>query len=200
MPAYTRTDPLGPHVFTAGAPFSAVELQAMESDGVVRRILGQVYVPAAARTTAQLRARALAQMLTARVRERTVAGRLTAAWILGCAPPPVKPVMLVESTRRLARLGPGESLLVHEVRFGEFDVVEIAGLRVTSALRTAVDLALHSEERVALPVLRRMVGHPSLGLTATLVSRGLESMPRQPHKDRARRLIERLDPAPAPAR
>lgn len=182
----------GPPVLTAGSPFSAVELQAMESDGVIRRILAQVYVPAAVRATAQLRARALAQTLTPRVRERTVAGRMTAAWILGCAPAPERPVMLVESTRRLARLGTGDRLLVHEVRFGEFDVVDIAGLKVTSGLRTAIDLALHSEERAALPVLRRLLDHPGLGLTPALVSAGLEAMPRQPHKERARRVLGRL--------
>jgi hypothetical protein len=78
------------------------------------------------------------------------------------------------------------------VRFGELDVVDIAGLKVTSGLRTAIDLALHCEERAALPVLRRLLGHPGLGLTAALVSAGLEEMPRQPHKDRARAVLGRL--------
>lgn len=187
-----QTAVVGAPVLMAGSPFSSVELQAMESDGLIRRILGQVYVPSSVRPTAQLRARALAQTLTPRVRERTVAGRMTAAWILGCAPAPERPVMLVESTRRLARLGTGDRLLVHEVHFGEFDVVEVAGLRVTSGLRTAVDLALHSEERAALPVLQRLLDHPALGLTGSLVTRALESMPRQPHKERARRLLAQL--------
>ncbi|MDQ4491490.1 hypothetical protein RBS60_14910 [Sinomonas sp. ASV486] len=181
-----------PPILTAGSPFTAVELQAMEADGMVRRLVGRAYVPVRARTTAELRARALSAMLTARVRERAVAGRMTAAWILGCAPPPEMPVMLVESTRRLARLGTGERLLVHEVSFGDFDVLEIADLRVTSALRTAVDLAIHSEERIAVPVLRRLLAREGLGLTVGLMVRSLEGLPAQPHKTRARRILERL--------
>lgn len=176
----------------AGSPFTAVELQAMESDGVLHRLVGRVYVPAATRPTPELRARALSAALTPRVRERTVAGRMTAAWILGCAPPPELPVMLVESTRRIGRLGTGDRLLVHEVSFGPFDILEIADLRVTSGLRTALDLSLHSEERLALPVLRRMLAHPALGLSVGLVDRGLAALPNQPNKQRARRLLERL--------
>lgn len=188
-PAVAATPP----ILTVGRPFTAVELQAMEADGMVRRLVGQAYVPARARPTAELRARALSATLTARVRERAVAGRMTAAWILGCAPPPEMPVMLVESTRRLAKLGTGERLLVHEVRFGDYDVLDIADLRVTSALRTAVDLAIHSEERLAVPALRRLLAHASLGLTVGLMVRSLEALPAQPHKKRARRILERLE-------
>lgn len=101
--------------------------------------------------------------------------------------------MLVESTRRLASLGTGERLLVHEVSFGAFDVLDIADLRVTSGLRTALDLTLHSEERVAVPVLRRMLAHPALGLSVGLMERGLDSLPTQPHKQRARRMLSRLE-------
>lgn len=180
-------------VLTAGSPFTAVELQAMESDGILHRMVGRAYVPGGARPTPELRARALSATLTPRVRQRTVAGRMTAAWILGCAPAPEMPVMLVESTRRMARLGTGERLLVHEVSFGAFDVFDIADLRVTSGLRTAIDLALHSEERAALPVLRRMLAHPALGLTVGLMERGLDALPTQPHKQRARRILAKLD-------
>lgn len=159
---------------------------------MVRRLVGRAYVPTRARTTTELRARALSAILSTRVRERAVAGRMTAAWILGCAPAPEMPVMLVESTRRLARLGTGERLLVHEVSFGDFDVLEISDLRVTSALRTAVDLAIHSEERNAIPVLRRLLAHEGLGLTVGLMVRSLEGLPAQPHKKRGRRILERL--------
>ncbi|GAB3285215.1 hypothetical protein GCM10027449_30000 [Sinomonas notoginsengisoli] len=180
-------------MLVAGRPFTAVELQAMTSDGVLSRLIGRAYVPAGARATAELRARALSATLTPRVRQRAVAGRMTAAWIFGCAPPPELPVMLVESTRRLARLGTGDRLLVHEASFGNADTFEIAGLRVTSGLRTAVDLALHSEEDIALPVLRRMLAQPALRLTVGMVARGVEALPRQPHKQRARRILTRLD-------
>ena len=182
-----------PPILTDGSPFTAVELQAMESDGLLRRLIGRAYVPSRARPTVELRARALSATLTPRVRQRAVAGRMTAAWILGCASAPEMPVMLVESTRRLGRLGTGERLLVHEVSFGEFDLLEIADLRVTSGLRTAIDVALHCDERLAIPVIRRMLAHPGLGLSLRLMGRGLEALPSQPHTKRARRILDRLE-------
>ncbi|GAB4100155.1 hypothetical protein GCM10028789_23190 [Sinomonas halotolerans] len=176
----------------AGAPFTAVELQAMAADGVVRRLIGQAYVPALAPEGPSLRARSLAALLPARVRVRAVAGRMTAAWIFGCAPAPELPVMLVASTHRISSLRSPERLLVHEVGFGPYDVLDIAGLQVTSPLRTALDVALHCEGTRAMPVLRRLLAQPGLGLTPRLVARALESLPRQPHKERARRLLERV--------
>ena len=181
----------GPPVLLAGLPFTAVELQAMAADGVLRHSVGGAYVPARAVDGPELKARALAALLPERIRARTVAGRLTAAWIYGCAPAPDTPVMLVGSSHRISRLRSTSRLLVHEVSFGPFDVIELAGLQVTAPLRTAVDLAVHGEDRRAVTTLRRMLSQPGLGLTLGLVSRALEALPRQPHKERARRTLAR---------
>ena len=178
----------------AGGPFTAVELQAMEADGVLRRSVGGAYVPALAADGPELRARTVAVLLPERVRARTVAGRLTAAWVYGCAPAPETPVMLVESSHRISGLRSSSRLLVHEVSFGPFDVIELGGLQVTAPLRTAVDLAVHGEDLRAVPALRRMLAQPGLGLTLGLVARALEALPRQPHKERARRTLARLRP------
>ena len=176
----------------AGGPFTAVELQAMEADGVLRRSVGGAYVPALAADGPELRARTVAVLLPERVRARTVAGRLTAAWVYGCAPAPETPVMLVESSHRISGLRSSSRLLVHEVSFGPFDVIELGGLQVTAPLRTAVDLAVHGEDLRAVPALRRMLAQPGLGLTFGLVARALEALPRQPHKEKARRTLARL--------
>lgn len=181
-----------PPVLLAGVPFTAVELQAMAADGVLRHSMGGAYVPAHAADGPELRARTLAALLPERVRARAVAGRLTAAWIYGCASAPEAPVMLVESSHRISRLRSASRLLVHEVSFGAFDVIELGGLQVTAPLRTAVDLAVHGEDRRAVPVLRRMLAQPGLGLTLGLVTRALEALPRQPHKERARRTLARV--------
>ncbi|GAA2197383.1 type IV toxin-antitoxin system AbiEi family antitoxin [Sinomonas flava] len=186
-----------PPVLVAGGPFTAVELQAMEHDGVLRRLIADAYVPIQCGEAPELRARGLAAILAPRLVHRTVVGRLTAAWVYGCAGRPDTPVLLVDGSRRMSTLRATHRLLVHEVYFGPFDVVELAGVRVTSPLRTAVDLAIHSEEGVSVPVLRRMLAQPRLGLTVGLVARGLDALPRQPHLARARRVIARVAGAPA---
>jgi hypothetical protein len=199
MPTTTPSAPAldaGPPVLVAGLPFSPVELQAMEHDGVLRRLIAGAYVPARCTDTADLRARALASTLAPRLIRRTVAGRLTAAWVYGCAPVPDTPVLLVDGTRRLSNLRASHRLLVHEAYFGPFDVIDIGGLRMTSPLRTAVDVALHAEDKVSLPVLRRMLSRPRLGLSVGLISRGLDTLPRQPHLQRARTALSRLAAAP----
>ena len=179
-------------VLVPGRPFTPAELQAMAIDGVLRRLVGDSYAPAPAPVTAELRAAALATTYDPRLRHRTVVGRQSAAWIYGCAPEPPVPVLLVPSPRRLSSARKARGVLVHEVWLGDFDVIELGPLRITSPLRTAVDMAMHGETPLASLVLRRLLGRSGLGLTPSLVSRALEALPRQPRKQRGREVLARL--------
>ncbi|MEA5455373.1 type IV toxin-antitoxin system AbiEi family antitoxin [Sinomonas sp. JGH33] len=179
-------------ILTPGLPFTHAELRAMAIDGVVRRVVGTAYVPSAHEETAALRAAALRATLDGAVASKTVVGRLSAAWIYGCSSAPEAPVLLVPSPRRLSS-AKGSGILLHEVALGDFDVVDLGSVHVTSPLRTAVDVAVHSEARFALPVLRRLLARPGLGLTLSLITRALESLPRQPHKRRGRDVLRRLE-------
>jgi hypothetical protein len=181
-----------PEILTPGRPFSGVELRAMANDGVLQRIIPDAYAPSDARPSPELRAAALATGLTSRLMGRTVVGRLSAAWIFGCAPAPVAPVLLVPAPRRLSAAGRGNGVLLHEVALGEFDVIEVGALCVTTPLRTAVDVAVHSGGAPAALVMRRLVAQPGLGLTLSLVSRAVDALPRRPNKQRAKEVLRRL--------
>lgn len=164
----------------------------MVNDGMLQRLVGDTYAPAASAPTPELRAASLAAVLNPRLKRRTVVGRMSAAWIYGCAPSPPAPVLLVPAPRRLSSTGRGHGALLHEVVLGDYDVLEFGPILVTSPLRTAVDVAVHSEGAVAVQTLRRLLSQTGLGLTCSLVGRAVETLPRQPHKRRARDLLTRL--------
>src|SRR6476661_6822966 len=71
-------------LYSPGTLFSWSELQAMASDGVLTRLSQRGYLPPGAAPSPQLRARAAACTIPPPIRQRVVAGRLTAAWIYGC--------------------------------------------------------------------------------------------------------------------
>ena len=126
--------------------------------------------------SAQLRARAAANAVPAPVRQRVVAGRMTAAWIYGCAEEPDKLALLVDAKRRISSLRSTRGCTLHEVRLGPFDVVSMGGLMVSSPLRTAVDIALHVDAHRALPALQP-AGPPEKDVRLRLLVLAIEATP-----------------------
>jgi hypothetical protein len=122
----------------ATARASGVERSALERmlrEGTVRRMVRGAYAAATAPDTPELRAASLALV----VRREAIAVDRTAAWVHGVDVPSVAadevhPVEVV-SPGRTARdgLGSGRQLSGH-------DIENIAGLRLTTPLRTALDL------------------------------------------------------------
>ena len=124
-------------------------------------------------------------MVPEHIRRKVIAGRMTAAWIYGCADAPEKLSLLVDAKHRISSLRCTRGCILHEVRLGQLDVVSIGGLLVTSPLRTAVDMALHVEAERAVPALTRLVSHPELGVRLRLLTLAVEAAPaRVPHKKR----------------
>lgn len=185
-------------LYSPGALFSWPELQAMASDGVLTQLYQRGYLPPGTRPTPQLRARAAAILISPAIRTRVVAGRMTAAWIYGCATEPDRLALLVDAKRRISSLRSTRGCTFHEVRLGPFDVVILGGLMVSSPLRTAADIALHVNAERAVPALRALLGNPQLGLQLRLLLRAVEASPRLPHKKAALRKLEQLQPGPAP--
>jgi hypothetical protein len=122
----------------AMARAAGVERQALERmlrAGTVRRLLRGAYVAACAPETAELRATAVALV----VRREAIAVDRTAAWVHGVdvTPPAtgeVRPVEVI-SPGRTARGGPGSGR-----QLSGHDVEHVGGLRLTTPLRTALDL------------------------------------------------------------
>lgn len=174
-----------PVLYSPGTLFSWAELQAMAADGVLTRLSQRGFLPPGAAATPQLRARAAACTIPQPIRQRVVAGRMTAAWIYGCAAEPDRIALLVDASRRISSLRATRGCSFHEVRLGPFDVVSLGGLLVSSPLRTAVDIALHVERDRALPALAALLAAPELNVRLRLLVRAVEATPRLPHKKSA---------------
>jgi hypothetical protein len=186
-----------PHeLYSPGALFTWPELQAMASDGVLTQLYQRGYLPPGTRSTPQLRARAAACTIPLTIRQRVVAGRMTAAWIYGCAQEPDRLALLVDANRRISSLRSTRGCTFHEVRLGPFDVVSLGGLMVSSPLRTAVDIALHVQADHALPALAAILARPELDVRLRLLRLAVEATPRVPHKKAALEKLAALYPAP----
>ncbi|KRE78401.1 type IV toxin-antitoxin system AbiEi family antitoxin [Arthrobacter sp. Soil763] len=180
-------------LYSPGRLFSWPELQAMAADGVLVRFAQRGFLPPGAQSTPRLRARAVACALPAPIRQRVVAGRMTAAWIFGCAPEPDRLALLVDANRRVSSLRATRGCSFHEVKLGPFDVVSLGGLLVSSPLRTAVDIALHVEPGRALPALQAFLDAPGLGIRTGLLRRAVEAVPRLPYRKTALETLAALE-------
>lgn len=183
-----------PELYAPGLPFSAPELQSLAVDGVLTRLHQNGFTLPDVRHSAQLRARAAAGSVPAQVRQRVVAGRMTAAWIYGCAAEPDRLALLVDAKRRVSGLRNTRGCTLHEVRLGPMDVVSLGGLMVSSPLRTALDIALHVEAGVALPALANLLARPQQDVRLRLLVLAIEATPRVPHKLAALDKLARLAP------
>ena len=129
------------------------------------------------------------------VRQRVVAGRMTAAWIYGCAPEPDRLALLVDAKRRVSSLRNTRGCTLHEVKLGPLDVVSLGGLMVSSPLRTALDIALHVDAGRAIPALAGLLARPQQDVRLRLLVLAIEATPRVPHKRAALEKLAALAPA-----
>ncbi|WP_416429676.1 hypothetical protein [Paenarthrobacter nicotinovorans] len=200
VPALTSPqllEPVIPELYAPGRIFTWNELQGMAFDGILMPLYGKNYSSPGVAITHRLRARAAALSVPERIRTKVVAGRLTAAWIYGCAKPPEKLSLLVDAKHRISSLRGTLPCSLHEVRLGQMDVVSLGGMLVSTPLRTAADIALHVESERALPVLGRLLDRQELGVRLRLLVLAVEAAPRVPHKKRALATLAQLMPANA---
>jgi hypothetical protein len=200
VPALTSPqllEPVIPELYAPGRIFTWNELQVMAFVGILMPLYGKNYSSPGVAITHRLRARAAALSVPERIRTKVVAGRLTAAWIYGCAKPPEKLSLLVDAKHRISSLRGTLPCSLHEVRLGQMDVVSLGGMLVSTPLRTAADIALHVESERALPVLGRLLDRQELGVRLRLLVLAVEAAPRVPHKKRALATLAQLMPANA---
>ncbi|HEU4849176.1 MAG TPA: hypothetical protein VFS93_02065 [Terrimesophilobacter sp.] len=98
------------------------------------------------------RAMTLARTLPPKV----IAERRTAAWVLGLGQAPPSPLEACTDIAVRTRIAPVSGLTVREVVIDPDECLTIEGLRITSPLRTAIDLA-RTEEAFGAPE-RELVG------------------------------------------
>jgi hypothetical protein len=167
-------------------------LRRLVAERAVRRLLIGVYVRADVHLTVELRARAVAAVVPAHhvVRDRT------AAWIHGIdvmtyaehdVPPPIETCALRghDPCTREGVAGRTRDLAPN-------DIVVLQGLRVTSPLRTALDLGCLLRRRDALAALDAFAR--SYGLTKQQLRLGSRRYRRRRGVLQLRELIELVDP------
>lgn len=122
---------------------------------------------------------------------RLIAELRTAAWVWGAAERPERLQFAVTPDAR-ARLSPDTRITVRELVFAPADVVDLGGgVRVTSPMRTILDLARH-EGSLDPGAARRLAETAGLDLADCLAE--LESRVGVPGKRRAQRALAALTP------
>jgi len=156
---------------------SPAELQAARLDGEVYDLAG-AYCLIGELEAPGHRARAVLGTRSPRL----IAELRTAAWVWGAAAEPVRLEFAVTPDAR-ARLSPAEQATVREIVYEEGDVADLDGVRVTTPLRTILDLARFAEPFRAETVVR-LAAIAGLGLDDCLTA--LAGRPGIPAKHRAR--------------
>ena len=152
------------------------ELQAARLDGELYD-LGDAFCPIGELEAPRHRARAA----IGRRSRRLIAELGTAAWVWGAAPLPARLQFAVTPDAR-ARLSPDQHVTVREIVFATKDLVELDGVKVTTPIRTALDLA-RFEEPFNLETVTRLAAIAEFDLNDCLAI--LESRSGIPLKNRA---------------
>jgi len=184
--------PANPGILTPGNEFTVAELYAMALDGVVANVFGQAFRAVAEPESAALRAAALAHQIPPALANRAALARLSAAWVYGCAPPPRLISLAISSAHRSTALPPWSGCELHEVRLDSCDVLRLGGALLTTAVRTAVDVAIHEPPETARAVLLAMAVRTELHCPLGRVLTALANTVHIPGKRQAQQLLEDL--------
>jgi hypothetical protein len=176
---------LSPILFTADLPLP--ELDAARLDGELFSV-DHCFAPIDEPERAALRAGSLA----VRFSPRLIAEQRSAAWVLGALDDPPEVHQLCAGLDARVRPSDLTGLEVREVVIDQQDLVTIGGFRVTTAARTAIDLARFSRD-FARPE-RELTGR-LLALGGLSVADCVRTMERRRNLPGKRRAVERLNSA-----
>jgi hypothetical protein len=172
--------------------YSEAELSAMVLDGTAFRV-GDCVSPIDEIPSAALRAASLATVIPARL----IAERRTAAWVWGAVNDlPARYEVCADIGARTRPPRP-HRLIIREVVIADHELVDFAGFKVTSPVRTAIDVARCAESFGAAEVdlVARLMG--TAGFTTAECAAIMEHRRNLPNK---RVAVERLVLAEARAR
>ena len=175
-----------------GTDFILAELHAMKIDGVLAQITGQAFRSTAVLETPALRAAALAHHIPAALTTRAALGQLSAAWVYGCAPPPVVIALLLDNDGNSASLPAFSGCSIRQVHLDASEVLKIGAVLITSPLRTALDVARTAPTTIPLTVLEIMSRQPTLDCPLEQIRQGLRSAAHVPGKLRGQELLQTM--------
>ncbi len=119
---------------------------------------------------------------------RAIAERMTAAWIFGVAPEPRQHQFCVDAAFR-THVPPSSRIRLREVSCPDADTLRVGDVRVTTPLRTALDLARHggTDEPALARAIAGVLEYG--GITPEALAFRLDSYANAPHTRLARRRI-----------
>lgn len=161
-------DPISPRL-PIGKPFTPAMaaragigravLERLHREGRVRRLVRGVYVDATAPPSVEVRAEALGLVVGA---QQVVIG-LTAAWLHGVELEGSAPPIEVHGRGRVV-----PRYAARPVRYAAHDVEQVGPVRVTTPLRTALDLGRHLSAERAITALDGLLGLGRFSHTALM--------------------------------
>lgn len=184
--------PVHTRILTPGGEFTVAELSAMALDGVLVNVFGQAFRAVADAESTAIRAAALSHQIPATLADRAALARLCAAWVYGCAPPPARISLVISSAHRGTVLPSRSGCVLHEVRLETYDVERRGGALLTTAVRTAVDVAIHERPETAVAVLDAMASRTELNCPLGRISSALAAAVHIPGKRAAQQLVEAM--------
>ncbi len=160
----------------------SVAWQSLVLDNQLTPVWGPYAVAAHKQITAQHRVSALREM----VQTRTVLGRQSALWVLtGHLTSPMVHLLYPPTQHRPK---PQAGTVTHQTKLTGIDVIEIDGVQLTGATRTAVDLAIHVERRHALTGLQTLAQHQLVSMPEVLTR--LEQIPGRSRRSESVDLVQ----------
>lgn len=160
--------------------------QSLCLDGRLTPVRDHYAVLASTPTTRAHRARTLCAL----VQTRTVVGRQSALWVHTGQAISTQVHLLYEPTQHRPKPQPGAQ--THQTMLTPQDILEIDGVHVTGATRTAVDLAVHIDRTLALSGLKMLAAQKLVTLEGVL--HRLEQIPGRSRRSDSVDLVHRAIP------
>ncbi|GAA3305999.1 hypothetical protein [Glutamicibacter nicotianae] len=177
-------------LWIAGEMFTRNELDAMASNGLLREVLGDYFLPSSIQVNASVRAR-IAGFACGRELDRdAVLARQTAAWIHGLLPSVFTLCIYTKNYHRPFYPGHGLKAEFAQMQVPDTQMVFRSRLKVTTALRSACDCAKYDPLPIASRVLGTVISLADPYLNLDLIRQALDSEDPSPERSRALRLVQ----------
>lgn len=176
-------------LWIAGQMFSRNELHAMASNGLLREVLGDCFLPSHIQITASLRARIAAFACGRELNSGAVLARQTAAWIHGLLPEVYTLCIYTRSYHRPFQPGFGLNAQFTQIRVPDTQMVFRSRVKVTAALRSVCDCAQYDPLPIASRVLSNAMRLDDPYLNQDSIRQTLQKTEPSAERSRALRLL-----------